>query len=48
MSLNLDTAKLVFPPKSWNNLNTHYREVITSDWYKIISKLQNKFVLYTH
>ena len=40
--------KLITPPKSWNDLNTHYREVLTSDWYKIISKLQNKFVYYTY
>jgi asparaginyl-tRNA synthetase len=38
----------VTPPKSWKNLDTHYREVLVSDWYKIISRLQNNFVCYTH
>lgn len=39
---------LITPPKSWENLDTHYRQVLTSDWYKVISRLQCKFVSYTY
>jgi asparaginyl-tRNA synthetase len=48
MKVNSNTTQLVRPLKSWKKLDTHYRKALFSDWYKIISRLQNKFVCYTH
>lgn len=36
--------KLIKPPKSWKNPDTHYIEVLKSPWYKILTKLQNELV----
>lgn len=38
---------MINPPKTWNNPQKHYLEVLDSDWYHIISSLQAKFVKYT-
>lgn len=34
----------VNPPKSWKNTKEHHLEVLDSEWYQIISKLQAQFV----
>lgn len=33
----------VEPPKSWKNLDTHYKEVLKSKWYKNLSCIQDEF-----
>jgi asparaginyl-tRNA synthetase len=35
------------PPQSWRNLGNHYKTVLSSDWYKILSKLQDEFTFAT-
>lgn len=39
--------KLANPPKSWRDLSTHYQVALNSEWYKIISELQNELILAT-
>ena len=38
---------LVKPPQSWKNLSKHYQVALHSEWYKIISELQNELILAT-
>lgn len=35
---------IIKPIKSWNNPASHYLEVLDSEWYRIITKLQSEFV----
>jgi len=34
---------MIKPPKSWKNLNTHYKVVLESEWYRILCILQSEF-----
>ena len=34
---------MIRPPKSWKNLNTHYKVVLKSDWYRKLCLFQNEF-----
>jgi len=34
---------MIRPPKSWKNLNTHYKVVLKNDWYKNLCLFQDEF-----
>jgi len=38
---------LLKAPKSWKDLSSHYKVALSSEWYKILSELQNEFVIAT-
>lgn len=40
--------ELIKPTKSWKNLSTHYKYVLSSDWYRIVNNIQTEIVKSTH
>ena len=40
--------KEFMPPKSWRNIQTHYLEIIDSNWYKLIIDLENLVTVETY
>jgi asparaginyl-tRNA synthetase len=36
--------KIIKPPKSWKRPANHHKEVLQSDWYRILSKIEDQFI----